>query len=156
MTNKRCFEYKGYTGSIDFSLDDGVLFGKIEFINDLVNYEGASLQELESAFQEEVDDYLDMCKEIGKQPDKSMSGTFNVRVGEQLHKKAGMYALKEGMKINDLMKKALSSYLDKSGNEFHLHIHNEGIIENTKEIEIPSWSKGKSATRSFQSFEVRH
>ena len=50
--------YKGYLGSVAFSEQDNVFFGKIEVINGLVNYEGESLKELTEAFHEAVDDYL--------------------------------------------------------------------------------------------------
>lgn len=58
----KMLEYKGYYGSIDASVEDGVLFGKLEFISALVNYEGDTLQELKMAFEAAIDDYLETCK----------------------------------------------------------------------------------------------
>lgn len=49
-------------------------------MNDLFNFERFSAQELKMAFEEAVEDYLETCKEIGKTPDKTYKGTFNVRV----------------------------------------------------------------------------
>ena len=51
-------KYKGFTGSIDFNEEDNVFFGKIEDIDGLVNFEGSSVKELESAFHDAVDDYI--------------------------------------------------------------------------------------------------
>ena len=50
--------YKGFIGSVDFNEEDNVFFGKIEDIDGLVNFEGSSVEELESAFHEAVDDYI--------------------------------------------------------------------------------------------------
>lgn len=62
--------YKGFEGSVSFSEQDHVYFGKIENINGLVNYEGESLEALTCAFQEAVDDYLAYCQDEGIVPQK--------------------------------------------------------------------------------------
>lgn len=49
---------KGFIGSVAFSKEDKVFFGKIEGIEGLVNYEGSDIEELEKAFHEAADDYL--------------------------------------------------------------------------------------------------
>lgn len=54
-------KYKHFTGSVEFSADDEVFFGKIEGINDLVMFEGTSVNELKSAFEEAVEDYIELC-----------------------------------------------------------------------------------------------
>ncbi|XTD39774.1 type II toxin-antitoxin system HicB family antitoxin [Citrobacter murliniae] len=76
-------KYKGYFGSVEFSLEDRVLHGKIQCVNDLVTYEAENLDGLQLAFEEAVDDYLDTCKALNKEPEKPMSGTFNVRIGSE-------------------------------------------------------------------------
>lgn len=61
-------QYKNYYASVHFSSGDEVFFGKILGIDDLVNFEGASVKELKKSFREAVEDYLETCKEIGKTP----------------------------------------------------------------------------------------
>lgn len=51
-------KYRGYVGSIEFSEEDGIFFGKVQGIHALISYEGATLQELENNFCGAVDDYL--------------------------------------------------------------------------------------------------
>lgn len=63
-------EYKGYRGLIEFSNVDLVFFGTIAGINDLVTFEGTSVEEIKTAFREAVDDYLTTCIELGKKPEK--------------------------------------------------------------------------------------
>ena len=52
-------EYKGYVGSVEFSEEDGIFFGKIMGLRALISYEGSNAQELVADFHGAVDDYLD-------------------------------------------------------------------------------------------------
>ena len=81
----KTMNYKGYLGSVEFSLEDNCLFGRLLHVNDLVNYEADSPVLLKKAFKEAVDDYLATCKQLGKEPDKFFKGSFNVRVTPGLH-----------------------------------------------------------------------
>ncbi|MGI0119631.1 type II toxin-antitoxin system HicB family antitoxin [Zooshikella sp. RANM57] len=69
--------YKGYHGSVEISTEDNILFGKVLFISPLVNYEGETVKELQEAFKEAVDDYLEDCKAQGVEPEKPCKGSFN-------------------------------------------------------------------------------
>jgi predicted HicB family RNase H-like nuclease len=77
--------YKDFIGSVHFNADERVFHGKVEGINDLVTFEGKDVDELIDAFHEAVDDYIDLCKEMGKEPLQSCKGSFNVRI-ESLEK----------------------------------------------------------------------
>lgn len=100
-------KYKGYVGSVAYSEPDLVFFGKIEGIDDLVNYEGESVTELTAAFHEAVDDYLAYCEDHGLKPEKSYTGTFNVRISPMTHREIANLASEEGISINAFVKKAL-------------------------------------------------
>lgn len=69
--------YKGYLGSIEASVEDACLHGKLLFIDDLITYEGDTVPALVDAFRAAVDDYLAYCEETGKQANKTFSGSFN-------------------------------------------------------------------------------
>jgi len=112
MTNESVLTYKGFTGSIDVSIEDKCLHGVIEFINDLVTYEAETVGEIEQAFRDAVDDYLETCKELGKDPERPYKGTFNVRVGPDLHKRAAMAAKRKGISLNEIVSRSLESYLE--------------------------------------------
>ena len=101
-------KYKGYIGSVAYSEPDKVFYGKLEGIDDLVNYEGESVQELTSAFHEAVEDYLIFCEEHNCKPEKSYSGAFNVRVAPCLHRDIANLAAEEGISINAFVKRALA------------------------------------------------
>lgn len=106
-------KYKGYIGSVAYSEPDKVFFGKIEGIDGLVNYEGESVQELTSAFKEAVDDYLIFCQEHNVKPEKSYTGTFNVRIPPATHRDIANLAAEAGISINAFVKKALCDVVRK-------------------------------------------
>ena len=62
-------EYKGYVGSIEFSENDNVFFGKVQGIHSLISYEGADVKELVVDFHHAVDDYFLLCKSEGITPE---------------------------------------------------------------------------------------
>ncbi len=100
-------EYKGYYGSVEFSAEDDVFFGKVIGINDLVTFEAQSTKGIRKAFKEAVEDYLQTCAYLGKQPDKTYKGTFNVRVPVDLHKQAAISAASNNLTLNQYVKFAL-------------------------------------------------
>lgn len=108
---KDIIQYKGYYGSVHYSDVDQVFFGKIEFIRSLVNYEGTDAAGIRQAFEEAVDDYLELCQNEGLEPDQSFRGSFNVRTGSDLHRKAALYAKEKGINLNNVVTEALEEYL---------------------------------------------
>lgn len=117
-------KYKGYIGSVAYSEPDKVFFGKIEGIDGLVNYEGESVQELTDAFKEAVDDYLIFCEENNVKPQKSYTGTFNVRISPETHRIIANLATEAGISINAFVKKALCEAANKTQQEA-VPIHHE-------------------------------
>ena len=59
-------QHRGYYGSIEASTEDNCLFGKLLFIRAQVNSEGETIAELQAAFREAVNDYMDTCQELGR------------------------------------------------------------------------------------------
>jgi|SRR6185312_12259851 len=118
-------QYKNYYASVHFSAGDEVFFGKILGINDLVSFEGASVKDLKKAFKEAVEDYLDTCAQLGKTPEKTYKGTFNVRVPATLHKKASLFAAVNNITLNEFVKTALDFTL-KHTDEVKRVIDSEG------------------------------
>ena len=55
---KNSIEYKGYIGSVEFSEEDNVFFGKVMGIRSLISYEGTTISDLINDFHEAVDEYL--------------------------------------------------------------------------------------------------
>ena len=106
-------EYNGYLGSIELSDEDGVLHGRLEFIRDLVTYEASDANGLKQAFREAVDDYLELCEQQGRRPDVPLKGSFSVRPGRELHRRAMIFARRNGLNLNAVVSEALRRYLDR-------------------------------------------
>jgi predicted HicB family RNase H-like nuclease len=105
--------YKGFIGSVNYSAADHVFFGKIEGINDLVTFEGTTVEELENAFCEMVNLHIKDCKREGKPLEKSYKGSFNIRISQELHKKAVQTATSRGLTLNQLVKRAIAREVEK-------------------------------------------
>ncbi|GHU54466.1 DNA repair protein HhH-GPD [Spirochaetia bacterium] len=104
---KDVLSYKEFIGSVHFNADDEVFYGKIEGIDDLIVFEGDTVNELKQAFQDSVEDYIASCKKHDKKIDKSYKGSFNVRITPDLHKKVKRAAIKLGMSLNQFVQKAV-------------------------------------------------
>ncbi len=112
ISMSKYFEYKGYYATVDYSYTDKVLFGKIEGIQDLVNFESSDGNEVENAFHEAVDDYLAFCGEVGKNPNKPYKGSFNIRISPEMHKSLALEAFKCGKNLNQIVTEAFNQFLN--------------------------------------------
>ena len=104
---KDMMAYNGYFGSVHYSDDDRVFFGKLEFIRALISYEGTDVDSLKRSFEEAVDDYLEMCVQTGREPEKPFKGSFNIRLDPSLHQRLVAHALGEGKTLNAFIKTVL-------------------------------------------------
>ena len=109
MTDK--LKFNDFIGSVHFSSEDEVFYGRIEGINDLVTFEASTVNKLKKAFKEAVEDYIELCKETGKEAFKSFKGSFNVRLNPELHSKAFEHATLEGKTLNQFVKEAIEQKL---------------------------------------------
>jgi predicted HicB family RNase H-like nuclease len=110
--NMTYFEYKGYHTRIEFDYDSLSLFGKIEGIDDLILFESSDATKIEEEFHSAVDNYLTLCKEVGKTPEKEYKGVFNVRVTPELHRSLATIAFKQSETLNSVIEMALENYVD--------------------------------------------
>lgn len=105
--------------------DDCCLHGKLLYINDLVTYESDSVDGLRQEFEAAVDDYLETCQELGQEPNKPFKGTFNVRIGPDLHRKLTFKAAEMGLGINEAVTKAVADFVQETptSSEFLNDVH---------------------------------
>lgn len=112
--------YKGYTGVVeDTDFENGIIFGSIVDINDSLTFQGHTLEEVRKDFEDAVDDYLDLCQEIGKDPDKPFSGKLAYRTTPERHRMIMIAAKKAGKSINawmdDVLARETESFISQSG-----------------------------------------
>ena len=102
-------EYKGYVGSVEFSEEDSLFFGKVLGIRALVSYEGENAHDLVEDFHGAVDDYLALCEAEGTEPEKAYKGSFNVRISPELHKAAVIAAMRDQTSLNSFVENAIAN-----------------------------------------------
>ena len=100
-------EYQGYVGTVEFSEEDRVFFGKVLGIRSLLSYEGTTGEELINDFHGVIDDYLAMCKEKKMKPEKAYKGSFNIRISPKLHKQLVICAMSHDMTLNGYIQEIL-------------------------------------------------
>ena len=100
--------YKGYAARIDYDDDDGIFVGHIAGIRDRVGFHANTVDDLRAAFHEAVDDYIETCEKIGKEPQKAYSGKMMFRVSPEIHRKAVLAAELEGKSLNQWAEDVLS------------------------------------------------
>jgi predicted HicB family RNase H-like nuclease len=96
-------EYKGYTGHASFDDKAGLFHGEVENTRDVITFQGRSVDELETAFRESIDDYLEWCAERGKSPDKPFSGRLVLRMPPPLHRRLATEASRQGKSLNTIV-----------------------------------------------------
>ena len=101
-------EYKGYVGSVEFSEEDALFYGKVLGIRALISYEGTNAAELVADFHGAVDDYLELCAQSGTEPEKAYKGSFNVRISPELHKQAVVAAMARNVSLNSFVEASIA------------------------------------------------
>ena len=101
--------YKSYTGSIEYSEEDNLLYGKVLGMQGLISYEGFTGNDLETDFKEAVDIYLADCEASGISPEKPFKGSFNVRISAKLHQKAALLAMEAKTSLNSFVAESIRS-----------------------------------------------
>lgn len=99
--------YKNYSARVEYSDEDGCFIGRIAGIGDIISFHGDSVKALRKAFKEAVEDYLDTCEKIGKNPQRPYSGKMLLRIDPSLHAKAAILAEARGKSLNSFMQETL-------------------------------------------------
>ena len=102
-------EHRGYSGSIEYSEEDSLLFGKVLGIQSLLSYEGETGKDLENDFKEVINEYISDCESKNINPEKPFKGSFNVRVPTKLHQRAAMLAMEAKISLNAFVVESIRS-----------------------------------------------
>ena len=107
--------HRGYTAAVAYDVDDHVFSGRVVGLRDVLYFEGKTVAELEEGFRAVVEDYLAICAENGKEPDRPYSGWVGLRLDAALHRAAAARAAEEGKSLNDLVVEAISERVRRRG-----------------------------------------
>ncbi len=109
---KNVIKYKSYTGTVHFDVGDEIFHGRVLGVRDVIGFEGNSVTELVKDFRNAIDDYLDTCKQIGKEPEKPFSGRFLVRIDPELHRDIALKAIEERKSLNAWIAETLKGLIE--------------------------------------------
>lgn len=100
--------YKGYSARVEYDDEDGIFFGRLAGIRDGVGFHADTVAELRAAFREAVDDYVETCAKIGKEPQRPYSGQVGLRVDPEVHRRAALAAELAGKSLNQWAEEVLA------------------------------------------------
>jgi len=93
-------EHKGYVGQVEYDDEAEIFHGEIINTRDVITFQGKSVDELQTAFVDSIEDYLEYCIERGEEPEKPFSGKFVLRTSPDLHRELFLAAKKAGKSLN--------------------------------------------------------
>ena len=114
---KDIMKYKGFIGSVQYAAEDRVFYGKIEGVNDLITFEGSTVDELEEGFKYMVDEHIKDCTKKKIPIEKSYKGNLNIRLSPELHKKVAYNAALRGVSLNQYINDAIKKEIASSDSE---------------------------------------
>ena len=100
-------EYKGYKATVEYDDSIRMLHGRVIGTRDVITFQGHSVEQLESAFADSIDDYLEFCKANGRIAERPASGNFMVRATPELHRRIRDVAARHGVSTNAFVVTAL-------------------------------------------------
>ncbi|MDR1971852.1 MAG: type II toxin-antitoxin system HicB family antitoxin [Treponema sp.] len=104
-------EYKEYMGAVEYDPEAKIFHGDVINTRDIITFQGTTVEELERAFKDSIDDYITWCKEEGVEPEKPYSGKFNLRLSPELHREIAIVSKKLKISINNFVEKAITDEL---------------------------------------------
>jgi len=107
--------HKGYSGTVKFDAEEEIFYGEVSGLRDVVTFQGRSVREIKQAFRDSIDDYLELCQETGRSPDKPFSGRLIVRMPPDLHRALHNLAAAEQVSLNRVIVGLLEASLVSAG-----------------------------------------
>ena len=105
-------KYKGYLARIEYDEEDRIFVGHLAGIQDIVGFHGITVNELEGAFHESVDNYIAISEETGRPVQKPYSGKLMLRVSPDVHAAVATAAEVHGKSINQWASDVLDEAAD--------------------------------------------
>jgi predicted HicB family RNase H-like nuclease len=104
--------YRGCEAVVEFDEEDRLFTGRVINTADIITFDGTTVAEIEQSFRAAVDEYLEDCARLGKMPNKSFSGRFNLRIPPELHRQAALLAARHHTSLNDLVEQAIRAAVE--------------------------------------------
>jgi predicted HicB family RNase H-like nuclease len=100
--------YKGYEAAVEFDEDAGIFHGEVvNTSRDVITFQGSSVEELTHAFEDSVEDYLELCATRGEEPEQPISSSLLVKVAPEVGRKIMLEAKRQGKTVDAYISEAL-------------------------------------------------
>ncbi len=132
-------KYKGYTAKVELDEEQGVLFGRVLGLRDVITFEARTVPEAIEEFQETIDFYLETCAKRGEEPDRPYSGNFMVRIDPARHRALAIAAEEEGKSLNAMVDDLVETFLLGAG-------HGKPVTSMTQGVDVED-SEGLGPSR---------
>lgn len=106
-------QFKGYFASVEYDAEAKIFHGEVIGLKDVITFQGTTVEQIEEEFHNSVDDYVTFCKEEGREPEKTFSGTLNLRMGPDRHRLVAALAQARQKSINDWINEAIEAKVSK-------------------------------------------
>jgi predicted HicB family RNase H-like nuclease len=90
----------GYVATIEFDEEAGLFHGEVINTRDVPTFQGQTLDELKVVFADAIADYIDRCRERGKEPQRPYSGSFTLRISPESHRRVAPAAARSGKSVD--------------------------------------------------------
>lgn len=99
--------HDAYVATVELDQDAGLFHGEVINTRDVLTFQGRTLDELQTAFADTIADYIEWCRERGKEPQRPYSGNFTVRLSPELHRRVATAAARSGKSVNGFVAETL-------------------------------------------------
>lgn len=106
-------KYKGYQGTVAYDEEAKIFHGEVIGLKDMITFQGTSVNELEKAFKDSIDDYLEFCEKKGRTPEKPFSGNLILRISPATHKEITIEAKQRGVSLNAFLNEMIHKEIQK-------------------------------------------
>ncbi|MBM3237008.1 type II toxin-antitoxin system HicB family antitoxin [Candidatus Poribacteria bacterium] len=100
-------EYKGYIGVVEFDPEIDFFHGTVININDVITFYGSSVAELREEMHKSVEEYLEFCREQGREPEKPFSGKLVIQISPELHRRLALEAARRHVSMETYVQEVL-------------------------------------------------
>ena len=129
-------EYNGYHAVVTFDDEVGILHGEVIDTRDVITFQGKSVDELEQAFRASVGEYLKICEERGRVPDRPFSGRVVLRMEPETHRAVAGAARTSGKSLNSWILEAIDRQLTRADEERHSGAYDLEILNQADAAEF--------------------
>ena len=109
-------EYKGYIGVLEFDPEIDTFHGTVINTNDIITFYGSSVAELREEMRKSVEDYLEFCREQGREPEQPFSGKLIIQTSPELYRRITLEAVRRHISMDTYVREILEKVA--SGEKF--------------------------------------